>query len=693
MERNPLMPHSAIQPVRIKSLVLAVAAAMQIPMAAQAAEVVVLPRINVIADGEDGATKQPGSVSIVSPADLERIQPLSTEDALRMVPGIYIKREEESAVVANIGIRGLSAADYKTLILEDGVPIAPGLFVGNSRYYNPRIQRMEEIEVLKGAAALRYGPSTIGGVINYKTKEPIDGVAISGRVGSHNYQEANLEAGGQSPSGEAKAGIFYTRIKSDGFQDKDFDMEDLMLKGGMALGDDQWISAKFTHYENDANISYRGMFLDAFESGADYNPAPDDWFLTERRSLDLNHQWTINPAMNLNTLLYWSEMNRDYWRFAVDGAASTAAGRWIYTDTLAGNNRAFERVGLDSRLTITHNSFGISNEAEVGIRVMDEEMVDQNVNATRATPRTGTLNLDRVDSAMSYALFAQNRFDVTERFSITPGLRIEYYEQKRNDRQNSTNNGESSNTEYLPGVGATYQLTAELQFHGGVYKAFSPPLNSQSIVSGVDQQLDAEQSTNIEAGLRGQDGRLRYELTAFQMDFDNQITPGITGGLANANAGSTLHRGMEAALGYGWESGFTLDANLTWIPTSEYREDRAGGIERGNRLPYSPELVANVTLAFVSGPLQAALSGHYVDAQYGNGDNSKPITGSGGAIWSGEIPSYHTFDFTTSYDLTKQLRLSAAVKNLTDEHYIAGLRQGIYVGPERSLEVGARYTF
>jgi hypothetical protein len=112
-----------------------------------------LPRIDVIAGGEEAIAKQPGSVSIVNKEQLERIQPLSTEDALRKVPGVYIKGEEETAVVANIGIRGLNAADYKTLILEDGVPIAPGLFVGNGRYYNPRIQRMDEIEVLKGAAA------------------------------------------------------------------------------------------------------------------------------------------------------------------------------------------------------------------------------------------------------------------------------------------------------------------------------------------------------------------------------------------------------------------------------------------------------------------------------------------------------------------------------------------------------------
>lgn len=680
------------RPIRKTTVALAVAAVMQAPLAAHA-ESILLPRIDIIAGGENAIEQQPGSVSIVGPTQIEQIQPLSTEDALRTVPGVHIKGEEESGIVANIGIRGLSAADYKSLILEDGVPVAPGLFVGNGRYYNPRIQRMSEIEVLKGAAALRYGPNTIGGVVNYKTKDPIDGFAISGRVGSHQYRETNVEAGTQTPSGEAKVGLFYTRAESDGFQNKGFDMEDLMLKGGMQLGDKQWLGAKFTYHKNDANISYRGLFLGEYKAGAKYNPAPDDYFLTERKSFDLNHLWEISPDVSLSTLVYWSEMNRDYWRFAVNNAASLAAGRWIYTDNVAGNNRSFERVGLDSRLTVNHSIFGIGNQAEIGIRIMDEEMVDQQINATRANPRSGTISTDRVDSAVSYALFVQNRFDVTDRLSITPGLRIENYEQKRRDRRNRANDGESSNTEYLPGVGATYRLTDEAQLYGSVYKAFSPPLNSQSIVTGVDQQLDAERSNNIEVGVRGRSGRARYEVTAFQMDFDNQITPAISGGLTNANAGSTMHRGMEAAFGYAWASGISLDANMTWIPTADYREDRGGGILRGNRLPYSPEWLANVTLAYTQGPLRTALIGRYVDEQYGDGDNSEPITGSGNAIWKGKLDSYYTFDLTASYDVNKQFRVFGAIKNLTDERYIASLRQGIYAGPERFFELGARYAF
>ena len=57
------------------------------------------------------------------------------------------------------------------------------------------------------------------------------------------------------------------------------------------------------------------------------------------------------------------------------------------------------------------------------------------------------------------------------------------------------------------------------------------------------------------------------------------------------------------------------------------------------------------------------------------------------------MDSYTVFDLTSQYQLTPNLQLEGAVKNLTDKRYITGLRQGIYVGPERSFEVGFDYRF
>jgi Fe(3+) dicitrate transport protein len=677
-----------------RALALAIAAVLA---PAAVADEVRLPRIDVVGESEQDVARHPGSVAIVTKDELELQQPRSTEEALKTVPGVVIKPEEETAIVANIGMRGLSAADYKSLILEDGVPVAPGLFVGNGRYYNPRIQRMESIEVLKGAASLRYGPNTIGGVINYKTRSPEDGFSIAGRAGSFGYREAVIEAGGSTPSGEASGGVVYTRATSDGFQHKGFDMEDLMLKGGMAIGDNQWVGIKFSHYENDANISYRGLFLDDYKKGETYNPAPDDWFLTGRKSFDLNHEWEISSNVHLNTVLYWSKMYRDYWRYSVDNAASVAAGRWVYTDALAGNNRSFERNGIDSRLHITHNSFGMQNETELGVRVDHESMNNRRINATRDYPRSGTLVSEVIESASSVAMFVQNRFMVSGRLAVTPGLRVESYEQETNNLKDDAKDGRTDNTEVMPGIGATLQITSRAQLYGGVYKAFAPAQNADAMSGGEDQRLKAERSMNYEIGVRGANERMRYEFTAFRMDFSNQVIPSNSGGYVKENGGKTLHQGLEATIAYDVGAGFRIDANATYVPDAKYVGDRYTGavltIADGNRVTYTPELVANVRLGYRAGALNTSLTANYVGAQYTDPENSEDLQESTSGFFTGKLDSYTTLDLSAHYAVDKQFSVFGAIKNLTDERYIASLRQGIYAGPSRSFEVGAKYRF
>jgi len=658
----------------------------------------VLPMIQVIGSQEDAVSKIPGAAVIVDQEQIKQVIPTSTEDILKRVSGVYVKPEEESAVVANIGMRGISSADYKTLILEDGVPVAPGLFVGNGRYYNPRVQRMDSIEVMKGSSALRYGPLNIGGVINYQTKQPKDGALVDVSVGSWDTYKTTVELGGSSPNKDSKVGAILSWAKSDGFMDKGYEMKDAVIKAGTAIGDNQWLGVKFTHYENDANISYRGQFLGEYQNEKESNPAPDDWFLTERNSFDVNHRWNINDDMELQTLFYWSEMNRDYWRYDVDGAASKAAGQWIYKDTLNGNNRAFERIGAETRLVTKHTLFNISSKAEVGLRLMNEKMDDVSIKATRATPRTGTIDKDVKDSAKSVAFYAQNRLDITDQLSVTPGVRIEHYEQQREDKKKSEL-VKTSNTEVMPGLGMTFQLDPAVQLYGSVYKAFSPALNGDSLSGLQDQKLDAETAVSWEFGLRGQQDALSYEMTAFRMDFDNQIIPANSNSdFQSTNGGKTYNQGLEGAVNLELDNGFDVFANLTWVIDAQFKGDRYnknGTLKSrdGDRVPYTPEWIANLGLGYTYAGLRTQLSANYTGSQFTDELNTKPIVENTSGFFTGKINGYTTVDLTTRYTLNDQVEFYGAVKNLADKRYIASLRQGIYVGPERSLEAGVRYRF
>ena len=647
--------------------------------------------IRVVGDAVPVLLQQTGSVVVIDRAQIEQIQPLSTEDILRRIPGINIKSEEETSVVSNFGMRGLSASESKSLMLEDGVPVAPGLFIGNDRYFNPRIQRVEQVEVLKGSASLRYGPSTIGGVVNYQTKTPDDGVKLSARTGSFNLREVGVEAGGKSQSGDAFAGVVATQAKSDGFMDKGYDMTDVMAKAGVIFSDSHKLGIKASRHENDANISYRGMLLADYNAGAKYNPAPDDYFLTDRTAIDINHEWTLSASSSLKTLLYWSEMTRDYWRYNVDTAASNAAGRWVYTDSLTGNNRAFDRVGIETRLSVDHQLFGLLASSEFGARYMQEEANDTRIRAVRSSDRTGVNDRHIVDSADSVAAYAQSRIELTPRLAVTPGLRVETYEQTRVVLSDDYATAKTSNTEWLPGVGATFDITDSAQLYGGVYRAFSPASNGVALDGLTDQQLDGERSTNFELGLRGKAGALSYEVAAFAMNFSNQVVTGNSDpNLSQSNSGKTEHRGMEFLLSYELGGGFSLDTNATWVPTSEFKS----GENAGNRLPYAPKFIANVAFNYQLEQLTAALSAHHRGEQYGDPTNQVEIpTNAAGGIWGGLLPSYTVLDLTAQYNLADNVSVFGAVKNLTDKRYITGLRQGIYVGPERSLELGVRYQF
>jgi Fe(3+) dicitrate transport protein len=695
-ERSISMPPAIKQTSRPRLLTLAISSLL-FPALSHAE--VPITRIDVIGEGIQAINTQAGSVGLVTREELDLMQPMSTEDALRGVAGVAIKGEEESAIVANIGIRGLSAADYKSLILEDGVPVAPGLFVGNGRYYNPRIQRMEGIEVLKGAASLRYGPNTIGGVINYKTRAPVQGVTVSSRAGSFGYREGMIEAGGTSPSGDAVGGISYTYAQSDGFQNKGYEMNDLMIKTGLQISDNQTLSAKFTRYTNDANISYRGLFLDDYRARRTYNPAPDDWYLTGRTAFDVNYEWRISDNVQLNSVAYWSEMYRDYWRFDVDQAASRDASRWVYTDSITGNNRSFNRLGIDTRLNIAHDSFGVENRTEIGVRMDTESMDNLRERATRTQPRAGVIDRNIEDSAGSIALYAQNRFLLTDRLALTPGVRVEHYEQKTDDRRNDANDGKTTNTEVMPGLGATYELTPVVQLYGSVYEAFSPAQNSAAIAGGDDQRLSAENSRNMELGIRGFANEVAYELTAFRMEFSNQIVPAISNIFVNSNGGETLHQGMEASLGYGSDVGLRFDANATWVRDARFVGDRLssdGSVSTtrdGNRVPYTPELVANLRIGYQIGALNTSISAHFTGQQYTDAENSVVLTENTSGFFTGRIDAYTTLDLNAVYSVSDQFTVFGAVRNLTDRRYIASLRQGIYAGPSRSLEVGGRYRF
>ena len=196
-----------MHPLRRTLLSLSIAAVCGPAFADDAAE---LDRVVVVGTKERAAA-QPGSAQVLDQAELESARVLSVAEALRKVPGVVVRDEEGFGLRPNIGIRGLNPTrSTKVLLLEDGLPFAFAPYGDNASYFHPPIERYERIEVLKGTGMLRFGPQTIGGVINYITPEPPQAFEgeIDAAVGNEGYRRLRvaLGAGGHRFDAMAKEG-------------------------------------------------------------------------------------------------------------------------------------------------------------------------------------------------------------------------------------------------------------------------------------------------------------------------------------------------------------------------------------------------------------------------------------------------------------------------------------------------------
>ena len=654
-----------------------------------------LPSINVIDRQEGGASSIPGAIDIISPEEMEMIQPASLQDALKTVPGVNARDEEGYGAIPNIGIRGLSPnRSTKVLILEDGAPIQPSLFLSNASYYSPPVERISSIEVLKGATGLRYGPNTIGGVINYQSKTPLKDGIVKGKLGSHGYRLLELEAGTSSEQKSMGGGINLITSEANGFRNNGYRMNDILVKGGMAIGQSQWLGLKLTRYENEINTSYVGLRPDEFIHTPTKNPAPDDQFLSNRTSFDINHELEIDTSTKLKTLMYWSQLERNFWRRDVasktrQGTSFVDCGGTAYCVT--GRNRNFDMLGIDSRLFTNYQAFGIQNESEIGVRLHSETMSNK-TERSNAGPRarTGVITGNENNDAKAVALYLQNRFLFTDQFAVTPGVRVESYRQNRKNEMNGVQ-GQANNTELVPGIGATWQLAPELQLYSSFYKGFAPAMISAAISGdGVDQKLDAERSMNIEFGFRGQAQKWTYEGAAFRMDFSNQIVnQALSGGISKTNGGQSLHQGAEGALGYAITSAWSVLANATYIPVAEFKGGTLGPI--GNRIPYTPKLTGNLGLNYSKDGLKSFLNAYHVSSQYADSANTVQESNDG---TKGLIPSFTTLNWSIVYSPQKDLKLFGIVRNLFDKKFISGRSpDGIFPGAERNFEIGLAYQF
>src|SRR5687768_4657588 len=86
---------------------------------------------------------------------------------LAKIPGIHIWESDGSGIQIGVAARGLSPnRSWEFNVRQNGYDISSDPFGYPEAYYNPQLQGVQRVQVVRGAGALQYGPQ-FGGMINY----------------------------------------------------------------------------------------------------------------------------------------------------------------------------------------------------------------------------------------------------------------------------------------------------------------------------------------------------------------------------------------------------------------------------------------------------------------------------------------------------------------------------------------------
>ncbi len=687
-------------------LPIAIAAVLANPLYAQNT----LPSVDVVGS-PDARTKRPTSATVLDQLTLETRRVLSVGEALRDVPGIVTRDEEGFGLRPNIGIRGMNPTrSTKVLLLEDGLPAAYAPYGDNASYYHAPIDRYAEIEVLKGASMLRFGPQTISGTINYITPNPpaqAEGRALIAG-GSTGLLDAEVRFGG--PIGF----VDVISKQGDGARNNQrLAQTDYNAKAVFGLNATQQLVLRANRMDEDSQVSYSGI-TDAEwrQFGARYNPFKNDQFDIRRYGGSITHQWQLANDWQLQTNVYGSNFDRNWWRQSsttTDTQCGTAFRdarlNGVAVDvgqcaSLQGRLRRYYTSGIEPRLSYQYNA---NSRFELGLRAHQEAQERRQVNSTSAAIRAGTIAENNRREVQAQAAFLSGEFELGK-FLISPVARFESIDAQRLNRLNNASNRQSV-SELLPGLGISYNADRQTSVYANVHEGFAPPRVEDLIDNnGLAIDVAAERSRNVEVGFRyGVNEYLWMEGSAFDNRFANQLAVGsIAGGATPLAQARTQYRGMEFAMdlsrplaqGSAWELYSHLA--MTWLPIARAdsafiavsNQQAVPGSVVGNRLPYAPKQNHALRLGARTDQWDFAVEGQYWGTQFSDFANTEFATANGnGQI--GKIKPVALMNFTVNYRPNgAPLSFFVTVKNALGREYIVDRTRGILPGTPRQVVAG-----
>ena len=719
---------------------------------------IVMAQLEIISDANVPFERIPGAATVLDIKSLSLIDPIGTQEALEFVPGVNGYADDGIGNSRlSIGIRGLNPRrSSRILILEDGVPIQPALYVYPNMYYNPPAERIDRLEVIKGSGAIKYGPQTMGGVINYFTKRPRSdfGGKFKIKAGENSFLSLFSEVGGFGNE-KIKPEFQFLYKKGDGFRENNgFEQINGTMKISYNKSQDENYYLKVnSNYEN-SNATYTGLTQYSFKTNPKFNPKKDDNFKLFRTAVDLITTKRLSSNLTKSTTAFVSFFDRRWWRendifvSQADSASSNPTAQSYYEPInliRRGNGkdnfgilRTFYVGGAEQVYSFKDSPFGLSkfmsssSSLELGGRIYFERFIDDKQSGSKTDSRDGIYFIPAAsDDEQPIIVGQSHHYETTafsgflnekiefEKFTLNTGIRLEAFEQERVDRLSGSMYQDKSLIELLPGVGLTTKFSSTNLF-AGIHRGFTPPssgtlkiLNFGGTLDNQGLNLEAEKSWNKEVGIRGDYSMFNFEMSGFHVGIENLVAAGR--GTAFKNLGKVNTMGLELNLNLLSSKVVGLLPDLHFIYAFLNTEIKDGIIKsnvsgtvgsdvsiQGKKLPYAPAHTLTAGFSKRGEKLSYRLDFRFVDEVFTDFEN---IIKEDKLGIQGIIPSYNFINISADYKVSKDYRIFLSGKNITDEIYIgsrlhsnpgqpqANLSSGILPGPRRQINLGFEYNF
>lgn len=612
-----------------------------------------MKEVTVIGSAEE-QKDLPGSGAYVSQEDIQSKNIDDINEALRQVPGVYLREEDGYGLFPNISIRGSAPGrSEKVTLMEDGILSAPAPYSAPSAYYSPTTGRMHGIEVLKGTSQVKYGPQTTGGVVNYiSTPVPEEySLYTKALYGTDNEIRIHSNIGDTVETDAGRFGYLIEEYyrETDGFKriDETPDFKDAdrtgfrnsepMLKLFWEPKTDvyQRLEWKIGYTDMVADETYLGLSEADFDADPyrRYSATRFDQINTKQTRTYLQYMLEPWDEAMLTVTGYYNAFSRDW--FKLDSCTSCSVstlsqalmvpadlailkGEAAGTFRVRHNRRKYEGYGIQNVLDWKSEIGETVHEFEVGVRFHSDHVRRKQRDETMTQDANGVITAttigadgaagNRWQETDAWAFFIQDKI-TWGNWTFLPGYRYESLDYHYKDFGSGANDetvtatGDSNPNVWAAGTGVTYDINDEWKLLGGVHRGFSVPGPRDNIRSDIQE----ETSLGFEFGGRYDNGNhLSGEAIFFYTDFSDLIVPDNVGGSGagvTENVGDVDSLGIELLLEYdaglanGWGFGNPYQFAFTWTnaelsgdSNSTDAESIFAGGQDGNKVPYIPEV-------------------------------------------------------------------------------------------------------